>query len=457
MANDAPLTYGCEVTPRLLKERAAGPVLVALFLLALFLAAVPAAAQAASVTMRIEGPFGSVLDRTSVTLPSTPVAPAGAPDGQTCAPNTVAGAVHAASNGDWAGAWTDGTGWSIERIRGVTAAPATERVWAVMLNGTYLNESPCTTAVADGYRLVLFPLCKTSTSQCFSQGPLEIHTTDTVGPGTPLVVSVRETTISFDSFGNGTSVTGPSVNTSLFGPDGNNVTDPYYGQGALLLTKQGDNVIGAGKTPFVPDRTHVCVTDGHDGYCGTTATAPNPFDPQPFCQTSGADGFCGTPDHLAPLAHVLDPAQGTAFPKAGGPLNLTGTADFDPSGIPTINFRLMRTGTATKIKFKKRKVTVKKRVRGKVVKRRVTKRVKVRVRVKACYGLNAKAGVWRRLTACDSSKAPVFTTEGGDSWTYELPVALPSGSFTLDAQAQDGAGNIDVPEPGRNRVTFKIA
>ena len=446
------------MTPRLLQQQTAGRVLVSLAMLVLLLAALPAVAQATNVTIRIASTSGDLVRPTTVTLPSTPVKPLGAPAGQTCPGGTVAGAVDAVASGAWAGTWTDGSGWSIETIKSVTALPSTGRFWAVMVNSDYQNGSPCGMQLNEAANVVLFPLCTTASTQCFEKGPLEIQTPTTVGPGAPLVFYVRETTFLFDSFGVGTSTVGPSLSARIYGPTGASTTDPYFGRGQLLLVDRGPNTIYAEKNGFVPVDASVCVTDGHDGFCGTQNTGPSPFDPAAFCQTTGSDGLCGTTDSTAPLAQVIDPPQGTAYPRAGGPLNLTGTTVFDASGVKQINFRLMRSASITVTRYKKKRVVVKKRVKGKIRKRRVVKKVPVRVKVTACYGLNASKKVWTRLKKCDTALAPAFTTEGGDSWTYELPVALPSGSFTLEAQAEDGVGNIDTaPELGRNHITFRIA
>ena len=79
--------------------------------------AVPAAAQAAAVSVRVEAPGGPLVPKGDVTLPSAPVPAAGVMDGHTCPGNSVIGALDAATNGDWSGVWSDTTGWSIQRIK----------------------------------------------------------------------------------------------------------------------------------------------------------------------------------------------------------------------------------------------------------------------------------------------------------------------------------------------------
>jgi hypothetical protein len=61
------------------------------------------------------------------------------------------------------------------------------------------------------------------------------------------------------------------------------------------------------------------------------------------------------------------------------------------------------------------------------------------------------------LKKCDITTAPLFKADGDEAWSFEFLQGMPAGSYTLDALARDGAGNVDaVPEAGRNRVTFSV-
>jgi hypothetical protein len=445
------------VTPRLLRGQTAGPVLVALLTLALLLAVLPAMASAATTAkVRIDFPTSTLFGPATVTLPSAPVAPADAadaPDGQACAADSALGAIHAAIGGDWSGTWSATTGWSLYRVKTLTANGSR---WVVFVNGA-VAPAPCTKILEENAYVRAYPVCTTATTNCFTRGHLDLYSPATIGERAPLAVQVFQTVVTFDDQGNTLTLTGPSTRTRVDGPDGWTLTDDYFGNATLSLSNQGDNTIYTAKNGFVPDAAAVCVSNGADGYCGTTAPPPNAFDPLNFCQTTGFDGYCGTPDQVPPSAKIVDPVQGKGYPSAGGPTVITGTATFDPSGIKQINLRVMRQVTVTKSKWVRRKVTVKKRVHGKLVKKRVTKRVKKKYKAKACYGFKLKTSSWGALKRCDATLAPTFTTGGGDSWTTELPIALPNGAYTLDAQAQDGAGNIDAaPEIGRNRVTFTV-
>src|SRR4051794_2986190 len=109
-------------------RRLALPVLVIAFLV------VPGIAQAATVTVRIETKAGTIVPRTAATLTDTGVAPSGGLPGQTCAGNSVVGAVDAVTGGNWTGTWTDLSGWSIDRIKSTTALVPDGRKWIFLVD-----------------------------------------------------------------------------------------------------------------------------------------------------------------------------------------------------------------------------------------------------------------------------------------------------------------------------------
>jgi hypothetical protein len=420
--------------------------------------ALPVVADAASVSVRIEAAGGPLLPATSVALPSSTVAPADAPDGLTCPGNTVIGALHGAVAGNWSGHWSAEDGWSIDRIKGIDLTGSGTAKWVAYVDKEFLNDPPCHKTLADGDSVLLFPMCTGGTTQCFSGGPLDLSAPATIGPGAPVVVQVWEINTTFNSQGFGTTQRAPAVNTLVSGPNGSAITDPFYGKATLSITNMGPSTIATSRAGRVPDRAPICVTEGADGYCGTVVPTPNPFDPLAFCTTTGTDGYCGSPDRLPPVGHITAPVQAKAYSKGAGPKLFKGTVDFDPSQVAGMQIRLMRQTTITVTTYKKKKVTVKRRVKGKIVRKRVTKKVPVRRKQTACYSWNTATSAWKRLKKCDPTLASLFSPDGDEVWSYEFLAALPSGQYTLDALSKDGAGNIDsAPELGRNRVTFKVA
>jgi hypothetical protein len=430
----------------------------------LALLAVPTLAHADAVSLRIEAANGPLVPQASVTLPSSPVAPGGAPDGETCAGNSVVGAIDTGTNGDWSGTWSAGSGWSVDTINGIDESAATGRRWAILVNDTYLNDPPCKRILSNAETVLIYPMCGTSQTACFSKGALEIGT---ALPALAFLDSsyrlqAWEITTTFNS-GIGASQRLPSIAALFSWPGGsayttNLATDQISGTAILSFHQAGDNPVTLSKFGYAPDRTTTCVSNGADGYCGTTSPAPVPFDPSAFCTTTGNDGYCGTPDNVPPVSHIDSPQQAHVFPKNAHPNKLKGTVGFDPSQTDHVDLRLMRQVTITVKKVVgKRKVWVTKKVHGKKVRRRVTKIKTRRVKKTVCYGWNATVTDWRTLKKCDATTAKPFRADGAEVWSYEFLERLPAGAYTFDALAQDGAGNVDSTlEVGRNRVTFKV-
>jgi hypothetical protein len=434
-----------------------GAVLVALIGIALSLVAVPAVAQAATVSVRVEAAGGPLVPKTDVSLPSGPVAPAGAAADQTCPGDSVIGAIHAATGGDWTGQWTSADGWSIERVGNVNIPAGSTRRWAAYVNDTYSAAAPCSRVLKEGDRLLVYPVCTTAQAQCFT-GHMEIEAPATGSPGVRLGLRVWEIDTTFDGSGNGTSSRVPSVNAAVYGPDDSTTTDIFFGYATLTLTQRGPNTVSAGKGPRLADRTTVCITDGADGYCGTSPPAAVPFDPLQNCQTTGSDGLCQTIDKQPPNGHISAPVQAKKYLSKSRPRVLRGTVDSDPSEVNEVRLRLVRQSRIPGTKVVKRKVTVKRRIGGKLVRKRVVKTQRVRVRRTTCFVWNAPKSAWRRLRSCKTIPSEWFAAEGTDAWSYEFLDPLPGGRYTLDAQAVDGAGNVDgAAEVGRNRVTFTAA
>jgi hypothetical protein len=325
-------------------------------------------------------------------------------------------------------------------------------------DNSYVNGSFCHAPIASSDNLIVYPQCGSSTASCFVGDPLILSTPATSSPGVNLAVQVWELTTTFNA-GIGSTVRGPSLSATVRGPNGTAVTDSYYGTGiaAVNLTERGPNTLVATKGNRVPDRTSVCVTDGNDGYCGTPPPTINPFNPYAFCDTTGNDGLCGTVDKKPPVGYINDPKNGTTFGASKRPRFLRGTVDSDPSDVTGVRLRLVRKATVTVTRYVKKKVKVKRRVKGKLVTKRVKKRVAVRKKQLACFTWNTATSTWTRLKSCKTIPDKWFNAEGTLQWQFEFLEALPPGTYTLDAQASDGAGNRDsVPDPTRNQSTFVV-
>lgn len=406
--------------------------------------------------MRIETTAGPIVPTQTVNLPATDVAPAGAPSGQTCAGDSIVGAVAAATNGNWAGTWSAQDGWSIDRVLNVDLAGSSTSKWIPYINHAWVNEDPCHQLIGLNDDLLLFPKCTTEQVYfCFVGEPMWIFPYDrTAGPGERVKLQAYEINTTFDSFGHGSSQFVPSPDAT-FATDTTAAYTDVYGNSVFTLFGNGPVEFSLYKGNRVPDHGSLCLTDGADGFCGTQRPDPVPFDPMDFCVTTGDDGECGTVDKRPPVGHIAAPAQGGSFSVSV--TLLKGTVDHDHSEISEVHLRLKRKATVTVTKYKKKRVTVKKRVRGKIKRVKVLQKKPYKVRVTRCYAWNVKTSTWAQLKSCSVDPTQWFNADGSEVWSYEFLTKLPAGQYTLDAAAVDGIGNTDnVPELGRNRITFVV-
>ena len=168
----------------------------------------------------------------------------------------------------------------------------------------------------------------------------------------------------------------------------------------------------------------MCVHDGNDGNCGTTAppgTTPTPGTTTPTTQTPATTGPppAATTTAGPPHGH-LGIHEGTVFAHGHGPHVIAGTVDSDPSGLREVAVRLTR-----------------------------------QVAHGRCEAYNAKR---RKFAAasCGITHAPAFSVGHAYTFSYLLPSKLAPGRYTLQVSAVDVAGKQDGPAPGRNRIVFRV-
>jgi hypothetical protein len=378
----------------------------------LAVAAWPASAAAATVTVRVEGAQQTLVPRTTVvTSPGT----FEVRDGGSCSSASAGGALQLATGGDWGGR-TDSQGQRVETIKGETYLLGNEfsgRYWQVFVNNDAAQSGVCALGLQDGDQLLIEAACGGATDGCYGDGPLDLIAPGTARPGEAFAVHVNETAYD-DKFN---FVKGNSQGAAVSGGGTTSTTDAV-GNASVTLTARGPTVLTVTKSSshgtLVPDRETVCVTDGSDGACGTTASAP--------CLTTGDDGNCGTKDKRAPRGKIESIREGQHFGKGKGPRALKGIVTADPSGIADVRLRLTRNDHGTCQTFDGR-----------------TERL---VKLKRC---GAKRGKW-------------FSAGDREQWSYLLPSRLGRGRWVLDLQARDKAGNVDtLLQRTRTRVVFTVS
>ena len=369
----------------------------------LALSAAPAVAAPVTVNLRIEGPV--TTDVRPFQFTGDPVAHdcAGMPPAGTSsvAVPTRGAALTAASQVApfvMLGAWSDQfASPSFTQIAGEDVRSSGMSFLGEYKNGKFADAGACGDPIANGDD-VLFAYGTGSETLLKLTGPT------TTAPGATAVLRVTNAA-------DGTPVAGASVGGQSTGADGAVTVGPF---GAL-----GNNELKATKDGAIrSNRVTVCVTNGADGACGTTATTQPPA----ACATTGDDGNCGTKDRRAPHGKILSIREGQRFKKGKGPRGLSGIVTADPSGIADIRLRLTRNDHTH------------------------------------CSTYDARHERFAAMKRCGAKRGKWFSVGNREQWSYLLPSRLGRGRYVLDLQARDRAGNVDtLLQRTRTRVVFTVS
>jgi hypothetical protein len=283
--------------------------LAGLVAVAALLALAPAAVAGPSVTVRVEGAAGTLLERTRVTLPDTPVAG--------CGPNTVAAAIEVATGGNW-----DRQPFT-QTILGETHAFADSDYWAEWVDrgsGYKFGGGICNDVLAEGNEVLM--LVDRSPPPDFRPTvfPLDVESVPAQAMrGAEVTVTVVEYRLPTGATGEGerTPVAGATVTAGAA-----SATTGADGRATLTLSATGTIAVKATRPGNAPSAAElVSVSD--------RAGAPPPV------TTTGRDT-------VAPLARIVGIRDGQRFSRRRAPRELRGTVADDPSGLRAVKLRLSR-------------------------------------------------------------------------------------------------------------------
>jgi hypothetical protein len=372
--------------------------------------AAPATAAPVTVNLRIEGATRTLFEgpvTTDVRQFQFTGDPAShecdgtvANKGPSATPGPTRGAAVAAAAAQapftMTGMWFDSLGSpSFATIAGENVAfdSTTNSYLVEYLNGKPSSLGSCGEQVATGDD-VLFAYGTGSETLLKLSGP------SAAAPGVPVALRVT-------NLADGTPVAGASVAGATSGADGAVTVGPFATRGNqdLKATKSG---------AIRSNRLSVCVTDGSDGACGTTAASS--------CQTTGDDGNCGTKDKRAPRGKIGSIREGQRFGKGKGPRKLSGIVTPDPSGIADVRLRLTRNDHSH------------------------------------CQTFDGRSERLVKLSRCGAKRGTWFSAGDREQWSYLLPAKLGPGRYVLDLQVRDKAGNVDtLLQRTRTRVVFTVS
>ncbi|WP_027007032.1 hypothetical protein [Conexibacter woesei] len=379
----------------------------------------PGTASAARVSVEVEG--------LSVTVPPTVVdTPATvSKGGDTCADGAnVLGALDVLTRGDWDGSQYGATRILVEDHPFIPG----DAGWVFVVNGRARADYGCTAPVQDGDRILWYAsdgFGAYKVDKGFDD-PVLLDATATAVPGQAFTVTATNTDTSYDSGGTPTGTAfSPSAGATVSG--GAAAATTGADGKAQVTVPGGPYTLVATKDRRAPARIAGCATNGHDGFCGTTAsstgttTTTTPSAAAP-CVTNGHDGFCGTSDRTAPSAKITAIAEGRRFAKGKGPRQLGGTVAADGSGVADIQLRLTRND------------------RGK------------------CSTYDGRTEKFKTIKKCGATHGTWFSAGSNAAWSYLLPSALGRGRYVLDVIAIDKAGNkVASLARGTTRVVFTVA
>ncbi len=378
----------------------------------LLVSASPALAAPASVDLRVEGATHTLFEGPVTTDVRTfrfsgdPVEHlcdgTAANQGVSPSPAPTRGAVlaQAAETAPFAvtGTWFDSLASpSFSTIAGQNTAydGATNSYLVEYKNGTASMFGSCGDPVASGDK-ILFAYGTGSEPLLALTGP------PVARPGETIELQVTQV-------GSGLPVVGATVQGQTTGANGR-VRVVVAAGGAATFKAEKPGAIRS-------NRVSVCLTNGQDGSCGTTAAGQTPGGSGPAAQAPGAGPTSRVRDTLAPAARLSAIREQQRFSRARAPRELRGSVAADPSGLATVKLRLTR-----------------------------------RDRGKCAYFSGRK----ERFVKTGCGRSFFFAIGDRAAFSYLLPERLSRGRYVLDVIAVDRAGNRDQLARGRNRVVFTV-
>ncbi len=400
------------VLPRTCAVTGAFALLCALVLATAVFSPPAEAAAPSTVTVRVEGLNGETL------LPQTQVTTATAAipvEGGSCSGTSAGGALYDATHGNWKVKYSS-EGVEIDGIEGLVFSSFAENpgiYWAFWLNGGYSAHGACSEEVSSGADIVFFAQCYATGSDCPTSATAPDHFLTSTAP-TSSVVNVGE----------GVFVTVGSVATATGMPESSlplgvtvragsvSATPGPTGLATLEFASAGTYTLQARGPDSVPSDTFtICVHNGNDGTCGTTAPARSPASLTP---AAGAPKPYTGP--FAVVSNVTGLIDGHVYGRREAPRLLAGTIR-SSSAVASIRIELRR-------EYRRR-----------------------------CYAYD---GVRERFVVARCGTGRSFTLAGGPSFSYLLPAALSRGRYVLDVSATDAAGNRTALARGTSRIVFYV-
>lgn len=378
------------------------------------LALTPAALAAAptAVTVEVEGTTETKVPVTNVITTTAPVVKDGNA-AHSCSGTSAAGALKLATAGNWSGPWNSGFNqYEIYSIMGEThqfeAGANANYYWSFWLDNKEASTGACEAELAQGDRVLFFPACYSETESCPpSPTPLGIEAPAVAEAGEAVAVTVKQ----YNSKGEAS----PAVGANIAGGGVSASTD-FQGHATMRFSGDGTYTLhatGSGEGPAaVRSEASICVHEGNDGTCGTTA--PGSASPLQSAPSTSSHPYTGA---FALVARSTAFSEGHVYPAGHAPRLLTGSI-IAHSSVTSISISLRRS-------FNGR-----------------------------CAAYDATR---ERFLKARCGKDSFFkVASGGTSFSYLLPAKLAPGRYVFDIGSTDAAGNHAALARGSTRTVFYV-
>jgi hypothetical protein len=209
-----------------------------------------APAGSAAITVRVEGPSSTLLPASAVTLSSTRVSKDGVA-ADSCAGTSAAGALQAATHGDWKGTWSASyRSYFLTGIEGLTFPASGATYWAFWVNDAPSAEGICSYQPKAGDSLLFFPDCYGKSCPP-NAGVLGLKAPAVAVVGTPFTVSV---TAYSDAKGTPSRAAGATVSAGVV-----SAKTGAAGTATLKLAHAGTLTLLVTAPHAVRDEARICV------------------------------------------------------------------------------------------------------------------------------------------------------------------------------------------------------
>ncbi len=410
------------------------------------LAAAPAAASAgtpATVTVRVEDFGKTLLAQRQLTTTTANVFP----DGQhACSGTSAGGALWDATGGQWQGLYSQTyQTYEVDTIDGVSfpANFSGDAYWALWVNGTYAQSGLCGQELNPGDDVVLFAQCQAVGPDCTSATAPDHFLTETgltattVQARTPVSLTVGSV-----GTGSGAAEALPAGVVVSATPSGAATATPVsvapnaQGVATVTISTAGTYALQATASDSVPsDPLTVCVHNGDDGNCGTTA----PPSTTAAATTSSTATTATTSTTTNTTSTAGSGVKGASVEVPAGPA----VAAF-ASSVLNSHFYAAGHGPRT--------------LAGHVTTTGTLEEVRLRLTRNDHGRCSYYDGVTERFhpSRCGVDHGTFFDIGVSETFSYLLPSRLGPGRYVFDIEAVDTAGHVSALYHGTSRIVFYV-